>query len=557
MFGDDVAVLAQGIRAHRCYAVAKDEWLVLTASSLVGLARGALDLGVGYVTERRQFDRPIGSFQSVAHRLADAATRVDGARLLAQEAAYAGDQRTDSASTLASMAFAFAAETARAVTTEALHFHGGYGYMMEYDIQMYFRRAMALALLAGGVGASYQRVVESLRRTDDLPIRLETSVQAEAFRKEARAFVEEHVTPEICEAAHQSGTYHCWELHRALGEQGWLAGAWPLEEGGQGRDSLDMLVLQEELQRVAAPVDGWSVTWSAAEAIRAFGSPALKAAVLPDVLAGKRLIALGFSEPDAGSDVAAARTRAVQDGDTWIINGQKMFTTLAHESDWVFLLARTNLAAAKHRGLTLFLVPTSAAGLSLHPVHTLGGERTNITFFNDVCVPDELRVGEIDAGWAVLTRALNVERGSAVGPGPVFLGTLRYMVTTAMRWARGDRLQSPLEMDGRVGDLLARACIQLAVSELLIRRGVVTTSQHPDVEAAMSKLFITEAIQALAPPLLDMCGADGLLDSGAANAPGDGELERLFRHSVVTTIYGGSSEIMREIIGRRRLNLPI
>src|SRR5438309_1487418 len=225
---------------------------------------------------------------------------------------------------------------------------------------------------------------------------------AEVFRAEARKFVAEHVTHELVERAYRTGTMHDWGLHRALGERGFLAGSWPEADGGRGRSVFEMMVLLDELNRAEAPLDGWVVTMSAANTIRIMGTEEQHRTVLPAVVSGDALIAIGFSEPDSGSDVASARTRAVRDGDEWIVNGQKMFTTMAHEARWVFLLTRTDPEAPKHRGLTVFLVPMDTPGIELQPVHTLGWERTNITFYTDVRVDDRWRVGEVNGGWDVI-----------------------------------------------------------------------------------------------------------------------------------------------------------
>ena len=162
-----------------------------------------------------------------------------------------------------------------------------------------------------------------------------------------------------------TGTYHDWGLHRAFAEQGWIAAAWPKEWGGQERDAFEMLVMFEELARAGAPVDGWGTAELVANTLAIVGRPDQQQEIIPRVLGGEIVICLGYSEPDAGSDIASASTRAVRDGDGWVINGQKMFTTLAHESAYVWLLTRTNPDVPKHRGLTLFLVPMDTPGIEV------------------------------------------------------------------------------------------------------------------------------------------------------------------------------------------------
>ena len=390
-------------------------------------------------------------------------------------------------------------------------------------------------------------------------MRFDLPASAEAFRTEVREFVRQHVTDEVVARAYRTGTMHDWGLHRALAEKGWLAAPWSPEDGGQGRSPFEMMVLLDEMHRAGAPLDGWITTMCGASAVKAAGTDDQRALVIKKVVAGEALIALGFSEPDAGSDVAAARTRADRDGDEWVINGQKMFTTMAHEAEWVFLLTRTD-AASKHGGLTMFLVPLDSPGVTVDPVHTLGGERTNITFYTDVRVPDSARVGEVNGGWKILTLALNLERGSAFGAGSSFLGTMQTVLERTTGWARNatgprGRVADDLQARRRI----AKAFVDYEVSRLLNHRSIwlVDRGQMPDVEAAVAKVFATESLQRVCSNLLDLLGPDGVLDHRAGDrAPGHGEMEHAYRHGAVTTIYGGSSEVLRGIIAARGLGLP-
>jgi alkylation response protein AidB-like acyl-CoA dehydrogenase len=262
---------------------------------------------------------------------------------------------------------------------------------------------------------------------------------------------------------------------------------------------------------------------------------------------------LGYSEPDAGSDVAAVATRAVRDGEHWVIDGQKMFTTMAHEAHYVFLLARSNPDAPKHKGLTMFLVPMDTPGIELTPVETMGGERTNITFYTDVRVPDSARVGEVDAGWSVMHAALVYERTSANWGEP------HELVESVASWSleAGPDGTRPFD-DAAVRAVLARATTELEVGRLLLFRAAWLSAlgEMPQVEGSMAKLLITEAFVRASTELLEVLGAAGALARGEPGAALDGLVEHAFRHSVVTTIYGGSSEVQREIIAGRGLGLP-
>src|SRR4051794_14610730 len=237
----------------------------------------------------------------------------------------------------------------------------------------------------------------------------------EALRREVRAFVAEHLTTDMLELMERTGTIYDRDFSLAMGARGWIAPGWPVEEGGAGLTPLEQTVVQEELHRAQAPVDAGGTTMLVANTIRVLGSPEQKADVLLKVARGEMNIALGYSEADSGSDVAAARTRAVRDGDEWVINGEKMFTSLAQVSHAVFLLTRTNPDVPKHKGLTMFLVPMDAPGITVSEVKTLGGVRTNITSYDDVRVPDSARVGDVDGGWRVLALALEFEHAAGFG----------------------------------------------------------------------------------------------------------------------------------------------
>jgi alkylation response protein AidB-like acyl-CoA dehydrogenase len=528
---------------------ALDEWRVLTAAILAGLARAALDLGVAYVKERHQFGVPIGSFQSIQHRLADLHTAVDGARLLALEAAEALDHDRDpDGAALAAMAFDYCGQVAEQAAAASLHFHGGYGFMLEYDVQLYVRRAKAWRV---GLGDPRQQRLEIARRLWrngraglDRPLDPET----EEFRSEVRTLLDENLTDEIIERAHATGTMHDAALHGAIAERGYLAAGWPKEVGGGGRSAVEMTALMQELYSAGAPVDSMGIVSLVAATVVLRGNEHQRTTIVPRLLSGDALCCLGYSEPDAGSDVAAVQTRAVPDGDEWVINGQKMFTTMAHKADYVFLLTRTNPDKPKHKGLTMFLVPMDSPGIEVTPVHTLGGERTNITFYTDVRVPDSCRVGDVDDGWSVMHAALVYERNGTNWGEPDRL------VREVAAWAtETGAIDDPL-----IAERLAEHATAMEVGRLLVYRAatMAATGAMTAVEGSMAQLFLPEAFTRAASELFDVLGARGVLQHGEDGAPVAGWVEHAYRHSTVTTIYGGSSEIQRGIIAERGLGLP-
>jgi alkylation response protein AidB-like acyl-CoA dehydrogenase len=371
------------------------------------------------------------------------------------------------------------------------------------------------------------------------------------LRAEARAFLREHLTEEIVERAHRTGTMHDWTFHRALAAEGWLTAGWPVEWGGRGFGPSEMFDVIEEMVRAGAPIDGWTNCGTVAATLRAFGNPDVNDEVLPLFRSGEAIVCLGFTEPESGSDVGAATTKAVPDGGGWLINGQKMFTTLAHEASWVLLLTRTSTDGPKHGRLTLFLVPMHTPGIEVRAVHTLGGERTNITFYMDVKVHDRWRIGEVGGGWAVLMGALNNERGGEMGGSAHYSGNIARLVDRACRGI-------PRPFSDRAAVELGRAWAQLEAGRLLGRHAawIAGNGGTPAVEAAMAKLYTSEAVQAAAGRLLDQLGPAGVLQAGTPGAPADGALEYEYRHTAVATIYGGTSEIMRTIIALQGLGLP-
>ena len=539
---DDRAVLAAGAIAVERFEQALDEWRILTATALAGLARAALDIGVQYVKDRHQFGVPIGSFQSVQHTLADLHTAAEGARLLAYESVWA-----------------------------AAHGAPGAAALAEYDIQLHARRAKGWRLLLGDPRAGL-RTIARRRWLDPAPPTADGSVEQDddagepsgmdfrldpatvALQQEVRSFLTEHLTPDIVERSLDTGTMHDWGLHRKLCERGYLAAGWPTEVGGLGHSVIATTALMQELYRAGAPIDAMNMAAMVGATLLLRGTDEHRHEVLPRILAGEVLCALGYSEPDAGSDVAAAQTRAVRDGDQWIVNGQKMFTTMAHEAEYVFLLTRTNPDAAKHKGLTMFLVPMSSPGIEVTPVETVGGERTNITFYTDVAVPDSCRVGRVDDGWSVMHAALVYERASANWGEPAQLLEL------AAGWAgdpQGRDGARPLD-DPINQERLARWDTELEVGRLLLYRSawMAATGALPLVEGSMAKLALTEAFVRASSDLLDMIGTNALIPRGERATVLEGHFEHAFRHAMVTTIYGGSSEVQREIIAQRGLGLP-
>jgi alkylation response protein AidB-like acyl-CoA dehydrogenase len=371
---------------------------------------------------------------------------------------------------------------------------------------------------------------------------------AEELREEVRTFLDEAMTRELEERIYRSGTSYDPGYNAGLHERGWLAASLPAEYGGGGQDPVEVLVLAEEQQRADAPTYTNGTSVMVAKVLIEAGTEEMKRDVVPKLLSGQAICVLGFSEPESGSDVANAQCRAVRDGDEWVINGSKMFTTNGHIGDYVFLLTRTNTEVAKHKGLTTFLVPMKQPGVEAQAVYTLSGERTNITYYNDVRVPDSARIGEVDGGWKVMTVSLQDEHTGGYG------SRIRRLLEEAEAWA---------EESGRIADpdvraRLAKVAAEQEVALLLQRRGIWMTEAGivPEAEGPMSKLFSSEAFARASQDLFELLGPDAVRSYFDGTAPRHGWMEYAVRFALGTRIYAGTSEVQRNIISQRGLGLP-
>jgi alkylation response protein AidB-like acyl-CoA dehydrogenase len=565
--GGERSPIARGPAAMHAYQSAREEWRLLTASALVGLAQRALEIGAAYATTRIQFDRPIGSFQGLAHPFADSATEVSASQLLVSYAIWSIATAQPEAAARISFAFAAAAASAAKASARALHAHGGYGLSLEYDIQLFYRRAKAWALAGGDPNDELLRAAERLwcgasgvRLPDAGAIAIDWGLGPEAAEMgaEARAFFERELTPELRAKAHFSWDGHDVGFQKKLAQAGLLFPNWPVAYGGRGTRGYAMTALWDEYHRVGWGTHAVITTGMVGETLMKFASEELKREVLPRVLAGEAVFALGYTEPSSGSDIAAAQTRAVRDGDHWVIDGQKMFTSGANVCQYVFLITRTDTSAAKHKGLTMFLVPLDSPGIEIHPVHTISDERTNVTYYSQVRVHDRYRVGEVNGGWNVLGYALEIEHGSGGGSGG-YSGHLEDLIARTVAWVRtAQRNGRPALEDARVCERLARVAMYAEMAWTLSRRTLwLGVEGRPDRgEGPMSKLFGTEMLMTAANDLLDLLAPDSLFTKGSDGAIADGEPEFAYRLAAAMTTYAGSSEIMRSIIAQQALGMP-
>lgn len=539
------------------YEAALIERDLLRAAWLTGAAEQAVRLAAAYACERQQFDRPIGSFQGIAFPLAESISNVEAARLMVWRAIWAMAEGRPEAAANAGMAAWWASTMARRAARPALRTFGGYGLSTEYDIHLYFLAINHVALLNGDpdlllpdIGARlYLGAKPALPDAGAPGIEMGFGEKAEEFQKAARAFFEAELTPDLIKKRHHSTAGHDWGFHKKLAAAGLAYPEWPKEFGGAGRSSMESAALGrvfEEFRWTRTPI---GCTNMGARMVMMFGSDELKAEVLPKIGAGEALSCLGFTEPHSGSDMYAARTRAVRDGADWLITGQKMFTTGGHLSQYVLMLARTDPAQTKHRGLTIFFVPMDLPGVAIQPVDTMQDERTNITFYDNVRVPDRYRLGEVDGGLNVMAAAMGIEHG---GEG---YHMLHYtLMDAASTWALTEKNGKRPVDDPRLRAGVAKAATHIALADLLCRRAIwaAETKKGNRYFGPMSKYFATEVYMDDGADLLALAAPDSLF----ANTQALVDIEARHRQAISQTIYGGTSEVHKGIVAQFALGMP-
>ena len=394
------------------------------------------------------------------------------------------------------------------------------------------------------------------------------SPEEAAFRQQVRGFVAESFDPRLVPAGWQqypdprdeteAGLLREWR--GALGERGWIAPHWPREFGGAGLSAMEQFIFNEEMAQTRAPeVGGIGMNMVGPTLIR-HGSEQQKEMHLPRITSNRAIWCQGYSEPGAGSDLASLQTRAVRDGDEYVVNGQKVWNTVGHKADWMLLLARTDPEAPKHRGITMFLVDMRASGITTQPIVT--AKETpgiiewdiNEVFFEDVRIPAANRVGEENRGWYYATTLLDLER-SRIGASIALLQEVASLVDYVRAGQRGEQ---PLAAGaGRVREL-ADAAIAAQVSRLMAYRVVsmLKRGDLPNYEASIKKLFTSETAQGVTRTAMKLIGLYGNLWRTSACAPLEGRIPYRYVAMVPTTIAGGTSEIQRNIISTRGLGLP-
>jgi len=388
---------------------------------------------------------------------------------------------------------------------------------------------------------------------------LGTDPKVEAFRREVRDWLAKN-WPEEKRAAHRALPFkdrgQDREFSRLMGRDGWIGVGWPKEYGGQGRSPSEQVAFIEEMARADAPLNAHSTGESiVAQALMLHGTPEQKAEWLTAIRNGERNFSLGYSEPEAGSDLAGLRTRAVRDGDDYVINGQKLWSTGGDKAEYVWLAVRTSAEAKKHAGISVLMASLRSPGVSIRPSMALYGKTFSAVFYDNVRVPAKCMVGPENGGWKVITDALAAERVMIGGSRMAGLERAFDRLTSYIRTAKvnGKALRDDPLVRDRIGQIAAD--IEVARQFQIRNTRMVERGRVPIYEAAVGKVFAGELQERIGQAALDILGSGGLLGEGSASAP-VGEMEQLLRHSIMGMIGGGTSEIQRNLIAIRGLNLP-
>jgi len=378
------------------------------------------------------------------------------------------------------------------------------------------------------------------------------------WRQEVREFIQRELPPELRDTDGESGLFgrsEAMKLWRSrVAARGWIAPHWPKEYGGAGMSVKDQFILNEEFAEAEAPNVGGFGVMMIGPTLIVHGTEEQKRRFLPGILKGETIWCQGYSEPNAGSDLASLQTRAVRDGDDYIINGQKIWTTGAQYADWMYMLARTDPDAPKHRGISMFLVDMKSPGITVQPLTTMAGTQTfNQVFFENVRVPAENRVGEENRGWYVGATLLDFERsgiGNAVG--------VRKQLERLLNYVRSEPEKLTVRFNRNVRLEFADRWIEASVAKWLSYRviSMQAAGQIPNYEASMTKLYMSELQQRIAALAMHLAGMRGLLATRGPHQALDGRAGFNYVNAVSSTIAGGTSEIQRNIIATRGLGLP-
>ncbi len=548
---------------HSSEAAFDDLYLLATAGAAAmadGAVAGALDLTARYIAQREQFGRALATFQAVAGQAADIYIASRTLHLAALSACWRLATGLD-AGWDANVAAYWLANEAPAALRTCHQLHGGIGMDVEYPLHRYSAMISDLVRFVGGAGFRLEALAESGPAEIPAPLAsrdagsgmyIDLTEDQVALRDELRAYFARLISPADRAAMRTDRHGEAYQrLIRRMGGDGWLGVGWPTEYGGRGFGQVEQQIFVSEAARADVPLPAVTLQ-TVGPTLQAHGTDEQKALFLPKILAGEVHFAIGYTEPAAGTDLASLSTRAVRDGDVYIVNGQKIFTTGAHDADYIWLACRTDQDAPKHKGISILIVDTTDPGFSWTPIITCdGAHHVNATYYADVRVPAGMLVGTENQGWRLVTTQLNHER---VMLGPA--GRLGALHDRLHAWAAAT--QGPagrlVADEPDVRRALAEVAASLRVNELL--NWQVAVADSVDIaDASATKVFSSERIQRLGRLLLDVVGRHG----DPADVPTASLLAWLdtqHKRDLVLTFGGGVNEVQRELIAMAGLKLP-
>ena len=548
-------IMARGAKAEALLDRLRFAVQIGLAAEAVGAAAEVFDRTLDYLRTRRQFGRTLGAFQALQHRAVDAYADIELARALVSEAARLADGGRPGMLELIAAARARAGDMALRTAKWAVQMHGAMGFTDESDIGLFLKRIMVLTRVYRTTQAHRTRVAESLFEDgapDLFDLFRSESAEDAAFRQEVRAFLDAALPAHLCDLPTRPKIADAMWWHQTLSKRGWIAPSWPKEHGGMEASVEQRLVLYEELAHKGAPeLSSQAISHIGPILIR-YGTPQQKAAFLPGMLSGETIWCQGYSEPNSGSDLASLSTRARREGDTFIINGQKIWTTGGHHADYMFALVRTNPDAADRReGISMILIDLKSKGIRRRPIRTLTGEAEFAEiFFCDVEVPADNIVLGVDQGWMLANTVLEAERMMSSSPQKVIV-----MLDRVLRVAR----RTGACEDAPFCDRLALAYIDALAFQAMFTAvlAAVRGGERAGPRASILKIANAELLQTLADLMLEASGSLGMSVEPVHAGERKVSVGLAYLQARRQTIYGGTSEIQRNILAKRVLELGL
>ena len=558
------ALLARGAVARNALHAARELSRLAASSYLVGLAEQIFEITIDYLRTRQQFGKPIGSFQALQHRAVDLYIQQALAAAVVDEALREYDAASDDSgrARAASRAKYRANEAALLIVRQAVQLHGGIGYTDECDVGLYLNRALVLAARYGNTSFHSRRlaglVSGSGEESSDHPRTLAAEpangswddISEDDFRAIARRWFEAEYPADMRYPSRRPRWAEIKPWYLKLAAKGWVAPAWPAEHGGMGLSPAQLLIFIEEQERwgiARAPDMGIQMV---GPLLIRHGTPAQRARYLPKILAGDEVWCQGYSEPNAGSDLASLQTEAVADGDEFVINGQKTWTTLAQDASHMFCLARTAKTGKQQEGISFFLIDLDQPGVTIRPIRNIAGhEEFCEVFLDNVRVPADCLVGGLNQGWTIAKALLTFER--------IFIGSPKQSQYALMRL---EALAEACNLcdDAAFAERLTRLKLDVLDLESIYQHfaAIVRRGEPLGPDVSLLKIWATETYARLSELLVEAAGAQGAtlgkLDFNGAQV----DIMSQFYNARPATIYGGSNEIQRNIIAKGVLRLP-